>query len=476
MPRKSDVKRIIFEVWEQYPQEPAKNIREKVIGKLGLKKSKGGIYPGLRLVQQYVKEFTDNLGQLVGEDKPWSLGVSVRFGLSSDSTKDLFDIWRISLAMNRPISIRQAKWIVYLRHLYRSELSTGNSYSDKVKRNLWLLRQSWLYAIAERSARIMGEEQLDTSNLDAASFMFPWEFDTAIQLNRVSQVNFSPEALEKIEKSGTSLISPNTSIKSVEQAVWHNICSEPPMQMEIEAIGFDDEVLPEEQDLIAAYWLSYLSKGPLWNKLDEHPDIKAHFETAEHMKVGQSGGFVTDSAGYPDDSLYSCQFYVRQEVLQWVKTHFKISFRDYYSPDELIGVFNAVLLKMVGYEVNSENMELWLKQRESELRSQHEGFISLPVEIQKKFINGEETLKENELLEEADSLQKVSREKRQHALETELVELVKTMGGPKNNPDFWELVGKEWERKHPNKNKILRGLSHWENIRQQYLSLAKERK
>lgn len=282
--RKSGVKQVIFDVWEAHLDWSPKDIRGEVHERLSPKRSRNKTYPGLRLVQLYTKEFRDNLGQLVDEDKPWSIAASSRYGISPEASKDLFDIWRFSLAIDRPISIRQAKWIVYIRNLFYQPISTGNRYSDKVNRNLWLIGQSWLYSILERASRIMGEQNFDTTDLDAASFMLNWEHATAVKLGIVSQVKYSQEALTKIERYGTSLTSPSYSITSVEQAVWHNVRKEPPRDLEIMELGLGEKALPEEADLVCAYWLNYLSKGPKWKFLDYLEQKKVRLKVLEGVK------------------------------------------------------------------------------------------------------------------------------------------------------------------------------------------------
>jgi len=416
MARRSDVKQIIFQVWEANLDWLPKQIKEEVQKILGPRRSKNYTYPGLRLVQSYIKGFKDNIGRLGDEDKPWSVAASVHYGLPAEVTKDLFDIWRYSLAIDRPITIRQAKWIVYIRNLFQS-ISTGNSHSDKVNRNLWLIRQSWLYSTLERASRIMGEKYFDTANLDA-SFMPSWELATVLKLGKVSSIDYSREALNKLEKHGTSLTSPSVSVKSVEQAVWHSVRAEPPQHMEVMAYGSTDEVLSEEYDLVAAYWLTNLSKGPRWNDLPSRPGIHEYYQ--ERRRLREQGHFVPDSGGFPDDSMYSRQLAIREKLFDWVKTDSKRrellltirtgSVMETWSlmtktdlPGESTPPFNATLLKTVGYEVTAEEMGSWLKLHELELQARHIGFNHVPSEVQERFIHDEQTYNDKEILGNADS-------------------------------------------------------------------------
>jgi hypothetical protein len=478
MPRKSDVKHEIFEVWDANHDLRTKEIQGQVIERLGKKRSKGGTYPGLRLVQRYVQEFRNNLGQLVDEDGPWSIGASVKYGLPPEANKNLFDIWRASLAMGSPLSIRQAKWLIHIRNLFYEPVQTGNSYSDKVNKNLWLIRQSWLYSLLERASQIKGEKYFDTTNLDAASFMFNWEHATALKLSKISTVNYSQEALNKLEKFGTSLTSPPISVVSVEDAVWHNVRIKPPDHMELVAeFPSPGEVLPEEDDLVAAYWLTHLSKGPLWNNLPEQPDIKARLQyfrqelqqqrtNYEKAKSEGKPHMWIDSGGWPDDSLYSRQRSVRRRVLDWVRTDLlrrqllqpvrtgsfietrALSNRE-EGPGDPSPPFNAALLKTVGYEVTPEQMDTWLKLHEKELCTQHRGFLRLPKSAQKRFVHDEQTPNDKEELENEDYQVALEFKKR----EEELIELVEKNGSPpkgyKIRESFWASIRDEWLKKYP---------------------------
>jgi len=380
-------------------------------------------------------------------DEPWSIAASARYGLSPEASKDLFDIWRFSLAMDRPISIRQAKWIVYIRNLFYQPISTGNRYSDKVNRNLWLIRQSWLYSILERASRIMGEQHFDTTNLDANSFMLPWERATALKLGKVSSIDYSQEALAKLEKHGTSLTSPAVSIKSVEQAVWGSVRAAPPPQLEIMGLGFTDEVLPEEDDLVCAYWLMYLSKGPAWNSLPPRPEVTRELEKRRRLR--EKGHFVPDSGGFPDDSLYSRQLAIRNRLLEWVKGHSRMTIRNYHTltAQHPALVLSPKLLTMVGYEVPPEDLKLYANLHENELKQEHLGWDLIPAEVQQIFINDNETDEDLDLLNNADSQKEIEKSKR----EQEFIKLVQQSGGePKiGKAKFWQSIRAEWIKKYP---------------------------
>ena len=460
-----EIEDLIVKVCIEHPEWLAKpsKIQQEVIRQLpdSLKTWGGPNWPGIDVIKDRLrKNIRPKLENIPTKskrlDEPWSIGASVEHGIPPEASKDLFDIWRFSLAMDRPISIRQAKWIVHIRNLFYT-ISTGNVYSDKVNRNLWLIRQSWLYSIMERVSEIE-EKHFDTTDLDTASFMPNWERATASKLGNVSSIDYSQEALAKLEKQGISLTSPAVSIKSAEQAVWHAVRAEPPQHMEIYASGWDDEVLPEEDDLVAVYWLMHLSKGPLWNKLPSRPEVVKIW--LERWQMREQGHFIPDSGGYPDDSLYSRQLAIRNRLLEWVKKHSRMAIRDYHTLTEQHPalVLSPKLLTAVGYEVPTEDLKLYAKLHENELKQEHLGWDLIPVEVQQRLIHDEQTDDDLTLLADADNQSKVKLQQ----LEQEFIELVQHQGGEpvgksqKEKGTFWKSIRGEWIKKHPSyaKNKL----------------------
>jgi len=253
--------------------------------------------------------------------------------------------------------------------------------------------------------------------------MSPLEHATALKFGKVSPVNYSQEALAKLEKHGTSLISPSHSIVSVEQAVWQNVRTEPPPDMELMDIGLGEKPLPEEDDLISAYWLNYLSKGPKWKSLD-------YFE----------------------------QRRIRLDLRTWVQQHSNMSIRDYYSKKGASPVFNPKLSRQVEYEIAPEDDELWCSLHEKALKAEHDGWNTLPADVQQRFIHDEQTDDDLTLLEDADNQSKVRRKQR----EQEFIELVQHQGGVpvgksrKEKKTFWKSIRDEWIKKYPSyaKNKL----------------------
>ncbi len=141
------------------------------------------------------------------EDKPWSIAASKKYGIPPEANGDLFSIWRISLAISSPISIRQARWIANIRYIYPYRIS--NEWSELAQRGLQLISTSWLYSIRERISELKKEDYFDSSSLDAA-FMSLLEYHTVTKFGLISPLDFPQEQLKKLEMSGITLTGPGS--------------------------------------------------------------------------------------------------------------------------------------------------------------------------------------------------------------------------------------------------------------------------
>ncbi len=428
-------------------------------------------------------------------DNPWSIAASLENGLDPKQTGELFEIWRFSLALDRPLTVRQARWVTYLRYLpkfpvysFAPDNSPKGQYSAKVSKNLEMLRNSWYYSLLEICSENAKEEHFNSNNADS-QFFPPWEHNTALRLDKVYKVALEPEVLEKIQKAGGSLIAPPNSVHSVEQAVWQHVRAEPPRHLEM--MGGDDlpdEVLLEDSDLVAAYWLAYLSKGPLWNNLPRGERITRYFEKVRQSR--EDGGFMPDSGGFLDDSMYSRQLRIRSKTIQWVKTD---NIRRLLLEPPLTGSFieeweiqskanlpqipfNATLLKTVGYEVTEEQMATWRKLHAAELLSAHPGFNS---ETQVRFICDDEDGDDIKALKEADQKVKSELENKRKERTQEFLDLVQSQGGPPDTyasgtiKDFWTTIRDEWVKRHPrHKKSSSYGPTEWREVKAQYEKLT----
>jgi hypothetical protein len=421
-------------------------------------------------IGKYWKELEPGYKKLENDpfDKMWTVSASIKHGIPPEANKDLFDIWRISLAIGRPISIRQALWIANIRYIYPYRIST--EWSSLAQRGLQLISTSWLYSIRERISKIQEEDSFDSTSLDASSFMSQMEFLVVQKIGLISPLDFPQEPLKKLEESGTTLSGPPRSVQSVEDAVWHSVRAKPPQHKERnDSIPWP--ITPsEEVDLVAAYWLTYLSKGPLWNNLPERPEIREKLE--ERRRDRERGVFVPDHGGTLDDTLYERQRSIRFKLLKWVNKHSSMSIRDYYSLTAKSSalMLSPKLLTLVGYEVSAEDLKLYTRLHDDELKQEHPGWKLIPVKVQQRFIDDSETSEDSDLLSVADD----RRTKEIKNREQELVDMVLQKGGvPKSKKHieivtFWESIRDEWLKKYPEYTKNIFGYLQGEEIQSEY--------
>ena len=154
MTKKNGIRNKIFLIWREDPGLYAKNVEEKVKEELGLKKSRKGTYPSRRLVQHYIKQFRDNLGDSIGEDQPWSV-LSMSGDVPPEGLPAVLEVWAYCLLKDmRPLTIRQAKWVARLsRTIPLSDIKV-NGLTDQGE--LW--EYAMTYAAYEQSSIALGKK------------------------------------------------------------------------------------------------------------------------------------------------------------------------------------------------------------------------------------------------------------------------------------------------------------------------------
>jgi hypothetical protein len=213
-----------------------------------------------------------------------------------------------------------------------------------------------------------------------------------------------------------------------------------------------------------------LSKGPLWNNLPERPEIREKLE--ERRRDRERGVFVPDHGGTLDDTLYERQRSIRFKLLKWVNKHSSMSIRDYYSLTAKSSalMLSPKLLTLVGYEVSAEDLKLYTRLHDDELKQEHPGWKLIPVKVQQRFIDDSETSEDSDLLSVADD----RRTKEIKNREQELVDMVLQKGGvPKSKKHieivtFWESIRDEWLKKYPEYTKNIFGYLQGEEIQSEY--------
>jgi len=115
------------------------------------------------------------------EDKPWSLGKSVQYGLSPEASDDLILMWSWCLAAGLEFTIRHAKWVCYLRNAWKGWSHDG----DPACGILYDWCQS--YSNKERICQALAVD-FETHHLDATWLLGPsWEYYTALQVGELQK-------------------------------------------------------------------------------------------------------------------------------------------------------------------------------------------------------------------------------------------------------------------------------------------------
>ena len=225
------------------------------------------------------------------EDKPWSLAKSVEYTLNPEATEDLLGIWSYCLAADREFTIRQAKWVCYLRSTVyvpeqQSQLKSSYLYSF-----------SSLYANRERICKSLNVD-LDTYDLDIFVGLSKMEALPALKTgvldkNRLRIRESLPETIiGKVRtqyEDVTDTILDNLGFKNEIPSFYHPLHDRPKL---------DEEFFPIELlDHVNAYWLRYISKGPKWQTLSHkeqrniilelQQSIEEEAKKEDHRKVNQ---------------------------------------------------------------------------------------------------------------------------------------------------------------------------------------------
>jgi hypothetical protein len=156
-----------------------------------------------------------------------------------------------------------------------------------------------------------------------------------------------------------------------------------------------------------------------------------------------------------------------------------MTIRDYHTLTEQHPalVLSPNLLSMVGYEVLPEDLKLYAKLHENELKQEHLGWVLIPADVQQRFIHDEQNDDDLTLLEDADNQSKIKQKQR----EQEFIELVQHQGGVpvgktrKEQETFWKSIRDEWIKKYPSYAKNKLWYPQPEEFEYEYARLIKER-
>jgi len=201
-------------------------------------------------------------------DEPWNLGMSIKYNFPPEATKDLIDVWALCFAAGREFTVRQAKWVCYLR------LTGLVSNSEMLIKAGILYTNAFEYANRELICDTMNK-RLDT-------------FDMDVKLG----INL-PEIL-LAERTGILDTSQFDTVPNVYLKQWNKLPDLYPEagNMVLSDLGFNSDEIEEQvslknytdayltesgkfearifADKVHAYWLRYIAKGPKWRTLSHN--------------------------------------------------------------------------------------------------------------------------------------------------------------------------------------------------------------
>ncbi len=219
---------------EKYPDVSAKVICQKLGGRLAGKKSS---LP----TERTVRNILARSGSLKQEDidGPWSLGASASYDIPAEASSDLLKIWKWSVMAGRNFTIREAKWAARLRSIVRFEN---------------LLFFASMYAIQERMCK--DNKKFNTSNLDAWLIFERsevWIYHLLVISGKFAGI-FGGDKLEEFYGNA-----------------WLDWIGDPGKSIEgiLNISPKHIQTLSKEADMVYAFWLRLLSRGPRWDGLTD---------------------------------------------------------------------------------------------------------------------------------------------------------------------------------------------------------------
>lgn len=121
-----------------------------------------GKTPELEVLEKKITDYRNTCVWL--EDNPWSLGESIKpqYGIPGDATGILLELWKYSLEIGYPLTLRHAKWIA---RLYKV-IVTANDEVNHWKQIQILFFTALRYADRERVSQALKQSQFDTRDED----------------------------------------------------------------------------------------------------------------------------------------------------------------------------------------------------------------------------------------------------------------------------------------------------------------------
>lgn len=122
-----------------------------------------GKKPELEVLEKKITEYRNSCIWL--DDEPWSLGESTKpeYGIPADATCILLELWKYSLEIGYPFTLRHAKWAARLHKV----IVTASDNTDHWKQIQILLFTALQYADREQVSQQFKQKRFDTAPEDA---------------------------------------------------------------------------------------------------------------------------------------------------------------------------------------------------------------------------------------------------------------------------------------------------------------------
>jgi len=147
------VRKLICKIYVENEDQTAKEVMTKL--HIILKKEMGAQWPqgwpGISAIQKELEKFHKRRPALEDEDKLWSQVALAAFPLPLEAIPIVYRVWASCLLQGKPLTIRQAKWVANLSHIYIKKDEFGNIDEQTIKA---LRTSAWAAAVHEKVLKL----------------------------------------------------------------------------------------------------------------------------------------------------------------------------------------------------------------------------------------------------------------------------------------------------------------------------------
>lgn len=236
-------------------------------------------FPTLRTVQDIIRNFKASNKKKTDKDKlldtPWSMATLKDFPLPNDSIPNLLKVWKASVALSRPLTIRDAIWTSRL----------GTFINDTRLLLFW----SKLYSLKHRVADSLGQD-FDSRLLDSCLVTDDsWDIPIALMTTGVSQSHTligypRPRTLKIGVHNADSLAAYVERFYSVKNPISITEQESKTITAIYELPSLTTLGLTEGSIWVYIYWLKEIYLGPKWESLTTDQAIALINQLREWVK------------------------------------------------------------------------------------------------------------------------------------------------------------------------------------------------